>query len=72
MPITDADLSHWFTYHPPTGDQPKRYAELREAGMEFAREILRLTPPSADQSAAILKVREAVMCANASIACEGR
>jgi len=39
--------------------------------LELALVILEHTPPSADQSAAIRKVREAVMTANASIACGG-
>jgi hypothetical protein len=34
--------------------------------------IVALTPPSADQTAAIRKVREAVFTANAAIACGGR
>jgi hypothetical protein len=35
----------------------------------FAETIIRNTPPGSDQSAAIRKVREAVMTANAAIAC---
>lgn len=63
------DLANLFSYHPPKGDQIERYQRLREAGREFAQVILDCTPPSADQSAAIRKVREAVMTANAAIAC---
>ena len=52
---------------------PERaYEALREAGRQFALVIIALTPPSPDQSAAIRKVREAVMTANAAIACGGR
>lgn len=88
MPITDAQLSNWFTYHPPShtpiptfdGEghvngqttQPEAYIAIRDAGQAFAMTIRRLTPPSADQTAAIRKVREAVMTANAAIACEGK
>jgi hypothetical protein len=72
MAITQADLHNWFTYHAPDDEQAGRYAEIREAAMEFATVILSNTPSSADQTAAIRKVREAVMTANAAIACEGR
>ncbi len=69
--ITDADLDKMFTYHAPaTGTQPGRYGAIRDAGKLLAQQILRHTPPSADQSAAIRKVREAVMTANAAIALE--
>lgn len=77
MPITQSDLDNWFRYHPPgeEGDPENiqgRYEELRAAGGEFARVILELTPGSADQTAAIRKVREAVMTANAALACKGK
>jgi hypothetical protein len=72
MKITEERLINWFCYHPPSPEQIPAYEEIREAGLAFARVILRLTPPSADQSAAIRKVREAVMTANAAIACQGQ
>lgn len=64
-------IENWFTYHPPTGDQVPRYNELREAAKTFALAIARLTPSSPDQTVAIRHVRDAVMVANASIACGG-
>jgi hypothetical protein len=88
MPITDGHLDNWFRYHAPKPEaipthasdgahdgwttQAEAYEVLRAAGREFAAVIVRLTPPSADQTAAIRKVREAVMTANAAIACDGR
>jgi hypothetical protein len=72
MAITQEALDHWFTYHAPTASQPERYEALRSAGKAFAEAILKLTPSSADQTAAIRKVREAVFTANAAIACDGR
>lgn len=73
MPITDADLENWFTYHAPESDQQvQQYGAIRRAGLEMARVILHTTPPSPDQTVAIRKIREAVMVANASIACGGR
>ena len=68
--ITQRDLDNWFTYHPPTEDQRERYELLRAKAKEFAEEVLRLTSPGPDQSAAIRKIREAVFVANAAIACD--
>jgi len=53
------DLDHVFTYHKPTAEQIPKYEELRAAAKEFAATIQRLTPPCADQTAAMRKVREA-------------
>lgn len=70
--ITGTQLANWFTYHAPESDeQIDNYQLIREAGHELAAMIVRLTPPSADQTAAVRKVREAVMTANAAIACKG-
>ena len=70
--ITIVELSNWFTYHPPSGDDPIKYHKIREAGLSMATVIMENTPPSADQTTAIRKIREAVMTANAAIACGGR
>jgi hypothetical protein len=67
---TPEDIDHMFKYHPPKPEQVPKYEELREAARTFAQTILRLTPGCADQTAAIRKVREAVMTANAAIALE--
>jgi len=66
------DLDHIFTYHPPDHEQRERYELLRKAAHEFAQVVLDCTPPCADQAAAIRKIREAVMTANAAIALGGR
>lgn len=71
MPISVSDLDNWFTYHAPSEDDRVAYEKLRSSARDFARAIIELTPPSADQTAAIRKVREAVMTANAAIACKG-
>lgn len=62
-------LKNFFTYHSPVGDQPARYVALRDKALELAVMITRYCPPSADTTAAIRLLREAVMTANASIAC---
>jgi hypothetical protein len=63
-------LDNWFTYHPPKGDQSFRYAGVRAGGRHLADVISDLTPPgSPEREQALAKVREAVMWANAAIAC---
>lgn len=66
------EVKEQFTYHAPHEDQLPRYNALREEGFHLALVILRLTPPGADQSAALRKLRECLMTANASIALEKR
>ena len=66
---TNGKIQNWFTYHPPTQEDVEYYREIRDAGMNLAKVIDEVCPPSADTSAAIRKVREAVMTANAAIAC---
>jgi len=68
----EIDLDHIFSYHAPTLDKVEQYNNLREAAKVFAQTIADNTPASADQSAAIRKVREAVMTANAAVALDGR
>jgi|CXWL01.1.fsa_nt_gi hypothetical protein len=67
-PEQQAELNNLFTYHKPFGNQPERYEQIRSAAKSLARVILISTPKSADQSAAIRKLRECVMTANAAIA----
>lgn len=71
--MTAEQISNWFIHHPPQDLATiNRYAAVREAGKQLALTILENTPAGADQAAAIRKVREAVMTANAAIACEGQ
>lgn len=64
------DVDHIFTYHPPVGNQPDRYASIREGARVFAHIILNNTKPSADQTAAIRLLSEAMMTANKAISLE--
>ncbi|MFB3910404.1 MAG: hypothetical protein ACE15D_18600 [Candidatus Eisenbacteria bacterium] len=64
-------IEHWFTYHAPKPEQIGHYNALREAAKVFALAIAEHTPQGPDQTTAIRKVREAVMTANAAIACDG-
>jgi hypothetical protein len=63
------DLANLFTYHKPKNDQLARYEKLRAAAKAFAEVIDRSCPDGPDKTVAIRKVREAVMTANAAIAC---
>jgi hypothetical protein len=68
----DAKLDDIFSYHAPTGEQPAQYEAIRAAAKVFAKVLVANTPPSADQTAAIRKLRESVMTANAAIALHGQ
>lgn len=63
------DIGNWFTYHAPSETQVAFYESIREKGLVLARSISEYCPPSPERSTALSKVREAVMWANASIAC---
>jgi len=67
--ISQAQLDNWFQYHSPSSDQLPKYQAIREAGKLLASTIVANAPDSADTTAAVRKVREAVMTANQSIAC---
>jgi hypothetical protein len=60
-----------FTYHAPEGAQPGQYERIRTAAKAFAHVVVDNTPPSADQTAAIRKLRECVFTCNAAIALKG-
>lgn len=70
--IFRGDIDNWFTHHPPKDAATVEvYQKLREAGRELAYIVLTLVPTGVEQSAALLKVREAVAMANSGIACSG-
>lgn len=76
-PVVERDLrsfdqetiDNWFTYHSPTPEQLVQYREIRTAAKIFAETINRHVSAGADKTAAIRKVREATMTANAAVAC---
>jgi len=69
QPQIDADeLAVRFTYHPPSGDQPRRFMNIRDEGLRFADLIVGSTPDCREQALAITKIEEAIMWANAAIA----
>lgn len=66
------DINNIFTYHAPTKDQLPKYEAIRAKAKELGQVIVDNTPPSADQTASIRLLREAVMTANAAIALNGQ
>lgn len=65
----EAELRRRFTYHPPQPGQPERYTLIREEAHELAREICLCCPDGRERSLALTALQEAVMWANAAIAC---
>lgn len=66
------DIENIFSYHAPTDDQPAKYEAIRNAAKSLAHLIVANVPAGADQAAAIRKLRESVMTANAGIALNGK
>lgn len=64
-----SDIENWFSYHAPTPEQLVQYGEVRTAAKIFAETINRHVPAGADKTAAMRKLRDTVMAANAAIAC---
>jgi len=65
---TEKEINEWFTYHSPKDDQPMRYGIIRDLAKDLAVTICFNVPPCADRTAALRKLRECVMTANAAIA----
>lgn len=66
-PAQDA-IERLFTYHAPTEAQTHQYLRIRKAAKDLVRAIDAECPAGPDRTAAVRKIREAVMMANASIA----
>ena len=62
-------IENWFKYHAPSREQVSRYTVLREVAKNFAEVINEECPDSCEKDLAMDKLREAVMWANAAIAC---
>jgi hypothetical protein len=61
------NVDNLFTYHAPNEQQLVQLQAVRSKAKELAHVILDNTPAGPDQSAAIRKLRECVMTANAAI-----
>lgn len=69
--MSQPDFDDIFTYHPPSPEQLHRYNTIREAAKHLVIIIMHNAPDCEDRTAAIRKVREAVMTANSAIALDG-
>ena len=67
--INDEQLKHLFTYHPPINAQIPAYKLIRDNAYIYARFLSSILPKNDEHDIAIEKIREAVMWANASMAC---
>lgn len=67
--FSNEQLANWFTYHSPTAEQQVAYMRIRTAARVVADVINENVPAGADKSAAMRLLREAVMTANAGVAC---
>lgn len=67
--IDNEHIDAFFTYHSPSTEDVPKFTAIRAKAKELAQIIVDNTPASADQTAAIRLLREAVMTANAAIIC---
>ena len=67
--MTPDEIDNVFTYHKPVEDQPLYFEVIRKSAKAMAEKIMDFCPDSAERDKAIQKLREAVMWANAAIAC---
>jgi hypothetical protein len=68
----DFDPNYVFEHHTPTAEKLVHYDAIHAAAKAFAIVLLKHTPASEDQAAALRLLREATMTANAAIALDGR
>ena len=66
--MTDQEVNDIFTYHKPSGDQPRKYQRIRDYAKSLGLIINEECPESEDKRFALMYLQQAVMCANASIA----
>lgn len=65
---TESELDQLFKYHALTDEGRARCGYIMDAARKFAEAITTWCPPTPDMLAALRKVREASMTANAAIA----
>lgn len=66
------NLKSIFSYHVPELEQVAAMYEIREKAYALAHTVMIGSPAGPDRDAAIRKIREAVMTANAAIVLKGR
>ena len=70
--VNMGNIDKVFKYHPPENQaQLDAYDAIRQKGKDLVATILQHTPVCGDQQAAIRKIREGIMTANAAVALKG-
>lgn len=67
-PVMD-DIENWFSFHPLTEADRLLYEHIRDEAKAFAYLIAGRCPASRERTVALRKLREVMMYANASVAC---
>lgn len=67
-PEQEKDIDNRFIHHAPVVDQGNRYNAIRSMLGTVAKDLVRMTPKSREQSLALTHLEEAMFWANASIA----
>lgn len=70
--MTHAEIRDLFMYHAPTPEMTEKFLRVRDAIETAAFAIDENCPPGADRTAAMRKLKEAHMTANAAIVLEGK
>jgi hypothetical protein len=70
--MTQSEIENLFNYHAPSPEMTSKFVHVREAIVKAALVIDEQCPPGADRTAAMRKLKEAHMTANASIVLEGK
>ncbi len=70
--MTQSEIENLFNYHAPSLEMTSKFVHVREAIVKAALVIDEQCPPGADRTAAMRKLKEAHMTANASIVLEGK
>lgn len=73
MPLTpdeQRELARCFDYHLPDPADRAKFEAITAKAKELAVLLMEVCPPGADRDAALLKLRETRMMANAAIACK--
>jgi hypothetical protein len=70
--VTNDEIRDLFMYHAPTPEMTAKFLLVRDAIETAALAIDANCPPGADRTAAMRKLKEAHMTANAAIVLEGK
>lgn len=70
--MTQSEIEDLFTYHAPSPEMTTKFVHVRDAIVKAALVIDEYCPAGAARTAAMRKLKEAHMTANASIVLEGK